>query len=140
MFGGQPLDHQIAQEALVCGLPIDGAAVGQPGQQVECRSQVFWVRQNTNGLGTQCTGCKQQDTMPGVMPVSFGGDGKFTEASRRQDLTGNVGERLCGEVSRGQPCAENRFNLAERGGEIIATCVTCGFPASLGMRAALGGK
>jgi len=138
VFGGTPLDNQIAQEPLVCGLPIDGATIGRPGEPAQCRGNAFWVSQGPQGIHTQCTACKQKDTLRGVMPVQFGGDGKMTEASRRQDATGPAGERQCGELSTGQPCVENRFRLAERGGEILAICVHCGFPASLGMRAALG--
>lgn len=138
MHYGQPLDNQIAQEALACCLPIDGASVGKPGETVQCRGDAFWIQQGPQGIHTQCTACKQKDTMRGIMPVAFGGDGRFTEASRRLDATGPAGERQCGEHTSGTPCVENRFKLAERGGEIIATCVHCGFPASLGMRAALG--
>jgi hypothetical protein len=138
MYGGSPLDHQVAQEALVCGLPIDGASVGKPGELVQCRCAAFWIYPGEQGIQTQCTACKQKDRLRGVLPVTFGGDGRVTEASRRQDAKGPAGERQCGEMSSGQPCSENRFLLAERGGETLATCVHCGFPAALGMRAALG--
>jgi hypothetical protein len=98
---------QTDKEQWWCGRPIDGRAVGQPGQQVQCRGQEFHVFPRGNDVWTQCVGCRAQE-------------------DARIRRTTNVGVVQGNGVLGCPHCNGNRFAIYDAGNEVQVKCAQCG--------------
>lgn len=98
-----------------CGQPLDGRAVGRPGEQVACRATDFdlWIRGAQVMHG--CPTCGAHSALA-----------LRRTAQRRQ---GPHGQLQCAH------CGHGRFRLYDDGNEIETRCAQCGAPEPLGVAA-----
>lgn len=110
-----PQDGVAEKQQLWCGRAIDGASVGQPGQQVKCRGQHFFVYPRGTGIWTQCCTCGGQEDA-----------GLRRNAERQVAGSGAVACERCG----GAP-----FALYDDGNEVQTKCANpqCGVFVPLGV-------
>jgi hypothetical protein len=110
-----PQDGVAEKQQLWCGRPIDGTAVGQPGQQVKCRSQQFFVYPRGAEVMTHCCGCGGQEDA-----------GLRRTAERQVAPSGAIACERCGGAA---------FMLYDDGNEVQTKCANaqCGVFAPLGV-------
>ena len=100
-----------------CGHPIDGAAVGQHGQQVKCRSTEFEIRftlpDGRPGVQSVCPVCRAQDDL------------RLYRTAPRATHPGHPDLCACA-------CGHFRFRLYDDGNAIETRCAACGVPEELG--------
>jgi len=108
-------DGAVEKVQLWCGRTIDGAAVGQPGQQTQCRSQNFLVYPQGADVQTQCGGCGGRE------------DARLRRTAQRH--MGANGAIAC------ERCGNAWFALYEEGGEVQTKCLNdrCGYFLPLGV-------
>jgi hypothetical protein len=94
---------------------MDGRAVGQPGRQVNCRSQGFFVYPRGSDVWTQCCACGAQE------------DAKIRRTTQRQQA--GTGALAC------ERCNGAMFALYEEGNEVQTKCLNdqCGYFMALGV-------
>lgn len=142
MFGDSAEQH--ASAAMVCGQPIDGAAVGRPGQQLECKNQLFELI-HPGGKGpkgevaitTVCPTCRARDPLPVFL----------TTMSGEPWLTAGQIPQMAAQVAQGWPsgllicaCGHYRFALFDDGNEIFTACEKCKNRKQLGLGAGVAGQ
>lgn len=123
-IGLDPQEGDAAEKSqMVCGTAIDGAAVGQPGEVVKCRSTDFEIRfmgaDGRPGVMSVCPVCRAQDDL------------RLYRTTQRGTHPQHPHLCLCG-------CGSFRFRLYDTGNAIETRCANCGTPEELGTARSLG--
>lgn len=135
-FGAEQSNNQPQTDAMVCGQPMDGASVGKPGEQVECRNQAFDLHHPGHkgpkgevAIVTICPCCNTNDPISVYMTSMEGAP--WVVAANVPDLMAKrfpPGLLVC-------ECGQWRFFLIDSGNEIATRCAACSKKKQLGFDA-----
>ena len=111
---------------LACGHLIDGAGVGQPGQQVKCRNTEFEIVLTGASAASICPVCRARDDLR-----LYRTQQRLINATHPVHAQLDPHALVC-------PCDHFRFRLYDDGNTVETRCAQCGLPEELGTARSLG--